>query len=300
MSDPHSHPAIPQSRITKALALTVTALVVIITACTSSAAEADQTATRTRNHPTQLRVMTFNIRHGEASDGTFDLAATAAAIRAQHPDVVALQEVDGTWSDRSNWSDEPKELGRMLNMHASFAPIYDLPPASMGADDQRYGVAILSRHPIIESTNHQITRLSTQVQNAVAVPAPGFGEIAIRVGHREVHIYNTHLDYRADPSVRATQVAETVQYLKYDPAPTILTGDFNANPDAPELQPLLDQQRDIWGDLGEKHPATYPADAPTEAIDYIAVSKQWKTKRVSVPDTQVSDHRPVVADLILS
>ncbi|MGI8882072.1 MAG: endonuclease/exonuclease/phosphatase family protein [Jatrophihabitans sp.] len=249
--------------------------------------------------PAGLRVMTYNIQHGAGSDTVFNLARTAAAIRAQHPDVVALQEVDATWDTRSNYVDEPQALARALHMYAFLAPIYDTPPTSLGAADKRYGVAILSKYPILESQDHQITRLSTQVPNAVPVPAPGFAEIAIRVHGVAVHVYNTHLDYRADPSVRVTQVAETRQYIDNDPAPKILMGDLNANPQSPELAPLLADITDVWSILGQPHPASYPASTPSDAIDFVLVSKGFGVKDASIIDTLASDHRPEVADLTL-
>ena len=51
---------------------------------------------------------------------------------------------------------ETELLGEGLGMHVRFGPIYQLPPA------RRFGLAILSRTPIVEFTNHMIPRLSTQ------------------------------------------------------------------------------------------------------------------------------------------
>ncbi len=42
----------------------------------------------------QLRILTYNIHHGEGTDGRFDLARIAGVINGQRPDLVALQEVD--------------------------------------------------------------------------------------------------------------------------------------------------------------------------------------------------------------
>ena len=40
-----------------------------------------------------LRVMSYNIHHGEGTDGEFDLQRIADVINARRPDLVALQEV---------------------------------------------------------------------------------------------------------------------------------------------------------------------------------------------------------------
>ena len=44
--------------------------------------------------PPSLRLVSYNIHHGEGMDRKLDLARIAAYLRAQAPDVVALQEVD--------------------------------------------------------------------------------------------------------------------------------------------------------------------------------------------------------------
>jgi endonuclease/exonuclease/phosphatase family metal-dependent hydrolase len=55
---------------------------------------------------------------------------------------------------------------------------------------------------------------------------------------------------------------------------------------------------DAW--IGAAGPGlTYPADAPTERIDYVLVSPHFRVRSASVPVTEASDHRPVVVDLEL-
>ena len=44
--------------------------------------------------PGTLRVLTYNIHHGEGTDGKLDLDRIARVIKAAEPDIVALQEVD--------------------------------------------------------------------------------------------------------------------------------------------------------------------------------------------------------------
>ena len=44
--------------------------------------------------PMMLRVLTYNIHHGEGTDGRFDLPRLAGVMKSVQPDLVALQEVD--------------------------------------------------------------------------------------------------------------------------------------------------------------------------------------------------------------
>lgn len=248
--------------------------------------------------PAALRVMTFNMHTGIGEDGRLDLSRTAAVIRDNGADVVGLQEVDQHWAARSEFRDEAAELAALLDMRVFFAPIYELPPLIAGAPPRRYGVAVLSRIPIVYSENHPLTRLSTQDPNPVPAPMPGFAEAVVLSRIGPVHIYVTHLDFRPDPAVRAAQVADTLRILDRDHlgARQVLLGDFNAEPAAPELAPLRDRLHDAWA--GNPDPGlTYPSTTPVKRIDYVTASANLRVRHAEVVPSDASDHRPVLADL---
>jgi endonuclease/exonuclease/phosphatase family metal-dependent hydrolase len=152
--------------------------------------------------------------------------------------------------------------------------------------------------------NHDITRLSTQDPNPVPAPAPGFLEAEVDVRGRRIHVYVTHLDYRADPAVRLAQVEDTVKILAQDRKKDLqlLLGDFNAEHDAPELAKLWRKLDDGWltAAVTTGGPSTYPAVAPVKRIDYVAVGRGFRVARAAVPaagSSVASDHRPIVTDL---
>ena len=242
----------------------------------------------------QLRVMSYNIRSGNG-----DLATTAETIRSFSPDVVALQEVDVHWFARSNFADQATELGQRLHMQVRFAHIYDLPPAREGDPRREFGIALLSRFQILSWSNRVITRLSTQDEKPVPAPMPGFLEANIDVGGTTVRVFNTHLDYRSDPSVRAQQVHDMLGYIGDASGPTVLMGDLNASPGAAELQPLRALLHDAWSDSWGPG-FTYPAEKPEKRIDVVLVSSHFRVRSAKVPATLASDHRPVVVELVLS
>ncbi|MFB9906621.1 serine hydrolase [Allokutzneria oryzae] len=248
-----------------------------------------------------LRVLSFNIHTGIGVDNRLDLTRVAQTIRATKADVVGLQEVDVHWSARSDWADQATELATALGMHVFFAPIYDLDPAEAGKPRRKFGVALLSRFPILSAENHKITRLSTQSSNPVPELMPGFPEIAIDVHGVRTHVYTTHLDYRGDPAVRQMQVADTLKVLGQDRgAPRILVGDFNAGPDAPELGPLWTELGDGWlAARGRSGGLTYPVDPPDRRIDYITASREVRFRSMEVLVSPVSDHLPVLGELVL-
>ncbi len=259
-------------------------------------------ASADRGSAVPLRIATYNIHAGTGSDGVFDLDRQATALRALDADVIGLQEVDVHWGARSGDLDVAGELARRLGMRVSFAPIYSLDPVTAQGPRREYGVAVLSRFPVRAAANHEITRLSTQDEDPVPAPAPGFGEVTLKVRGVPVQVFVTHLDYRADPAVRVAQVADTRRIMARERAARpgarqVLLGDFNAGPSAPELGPLWRELRDAAAGA----PGTYPAADPVKRIDYVAVGRGVRVRGVSVPEEAVaSDHRPVVAELTLA
>jgi endonuclease/exonuclease/phosphatase family metal-dependent hydrolase len=240
-----------------------------------------------------LRVMTYNIAAGHG-----DLERIASAIRAAGADVVALQEVDVHWDARSGFADQASVLGERLGMQARFAPIYDMPGTAEHPERRQFGVALLSRFPVIAFTNHEITRLSTQQNGAAPALMPGFLEARLDVHGTIIRVFNTHTDYRSDPSVRRRQVADMLAIVGDSARPTLLFGDLNAPPSAPELQPLFGRFRDAWRSSAGAG-FTYPAENPAKRIDYVLASEDFLVRSARVVATEASDHRPVVADLAL-
>jgi endonuclease/exonuclease/phosphatase family metal-dependent hydrolase len=252
--------------------------------------------------------MSYNIAGGNG-----ELERIADVIRAAGADIVAVQEVDVHWSERSSWADQAAELGAMLAMNVRFGPIYSLPgergpragtsavtmpSVERDVHPREFGLAILSRHPIVEFRNHVIPRLSTQANEVEPRPMPGFLEAVVRVRGVRIHVFNTHLDYRSDPRVRVAQVAAMLPLLPEQSLPVILMGDLNAPPHAAELAPLFTRFNDA-GRRDQEPGHTYPAAAPERRIDYVLYSDRFGFRAASVMDTRASDHLPVIADLVV-
>lgn len=245
---------------------------------------------------TQIRVMSYNIRAGNG-----DIDEIVRVIREHDPDIVALQEVDAHWSERSDFKDQPRYIGETLDMHYFMGEIYSFEAEDTDSPSRRFGLAILSKLPVTQQINHQLTRLSTQSSEPEIKKLPGFPEIVIEIEGEKLHIYNTHLDYRLDPVMRRTEVKEMITVLESVEAPVILTGDLNAQADAKELRPLFEVLNDGWHQNQTGTPGyTFPADEPDRRIDYILNSRHFQVKKIFVVNTQASDHRPVVADLVLT
>jgi endonuclease/exonuclease/phosphatase family metal-dependent hydrolase len=255
---------------------------------------------RPNSGPVRLRVVSYNIQAGRDTSRLLDLDRTARAIEEQRPDIAVLQELDVHWSPRSDHADQAQWLARRLDMAVYFAPIYTLAPERPGAPERQFGLAIMSRHPILQTHNHSLTRLSTQVPNPTPESSPGFPEVLIDVNGQHVWVYGCHLDYRPAPTVRHKQVAEMRAIMEGREGPRILCGDFNAIPDAPELAPLWGgslQYTDALAVVGQQCEPTYPTDHPSHRFDYVLASPQIDVTGAWISSARASDHLPVVADL---
>lgn len=238
-----------------------------------------------------IRVMSYNIAAGYG-----DLNTIADVIREHDPDIVALQEVDFHWGERSEFEHQLSELAESLDMYPFSGEIYTLQPDRSSMPARRYGLAWLSRYPYIWAENHPIHRLSTQHVDTAPVYFPGFPEAGILFQGRPLHLFNTHLDYRSDPSVRERQIEDMLQIIEARRQPSILLGDLNARPDSRELEPLFERFEDAWTEA-QGPGYTFPSSSPDRRIDYILYDRELDVVSVFVPLTQASDHLPVIADL---
>lgn len=266
---------------TFALAVPLGALLAAVQACLGPGAE-----------PATFTVMTYNVHYGDP-----ELRAIADVICASGADVVGLQEVDVHWGERSAFAHQAREVADACGMEFRYGPIYTLPPLAEGMPPREFGVALLTRLPVLGWENHLLTRLSTQSEAGPEL-LPGFLEVTVEVAGTPVRVFVTHLDFRPDPAVREAQVAGMLAIMGRLDRPTVLLGDLNATPERRELAPLFAALRDAWA-RGEGDGFTFPAHAPARRIDYVLLAGPLEALGARVLETAASDHRPVVAELVL-
>ena len=260
--------------------------------------------------PVHLRVMTYNIRIGKGG-GTWnddpakvDLDPIAKMIAKHNPDIVGLQEVD-RFRKRTSLMNQPLELSRKLQMNVEFQPAYTVTAAS--GTNEGYGIAVASKFPLSSSQHLALFKPDYSKSNPT-YPNYYSEQRALlhseaRINGRTVHVFVTHLGLTADQ--REKQIGQIAEFISQFSGPKILVGDFNVEPEEPSLQLLSAQLRDALTLAGvpREHRRSYPAGtAPTEAIDYIFVSPEFRVLKAVVirDETLASDHNPVIADLELA
>ncbi len=227
-----------------------------------------------------LELMSYNIRHGVGMDGVLDLERIAQVIKRERPDLVALQEIDQNCT-RSGNRDIAQELGQACGMQAYFTKFMDF----QGGE---YGLAILSRLPIVEVTSHRLPdgaepRQALEVQFQIEGLAEPISFVCI------------HNDW-TDDNIRQKQVNALLAAIDQQSRPFILAGDFNAVPGDLSTDIFL---CDGWNNLGDFKEHTFPSDKPIKTIDYFMVkgfvNHSGRTRVMN--EAMASDHRPIRATL---
>jgi endonuclease/exonuclease/phosphatase family metal-dependent hydrolase len=170
---------------------------------------------------TRLRLVTWNVW---ARFGPWERreAAIRSTLERHDPDIVALVEA---------WSEQGKRLGAQHHVFAG--------------DDWRSGLAVLSRWPI---ERHELQLLSGPEDGTGAVL---FTEIGGPRG--SIQLFVVALTWRLEQSaVRQEQVREVsafVASVQRRRCPTIICGDFNADPDSDEIRMLTGKAAPAAPDL---------------------------------------------------
>lgn len=238
--------------------------------------------------PIALRVMTYNIHHGRGMDDRVDLERIAKLIREQNVDLVALQEVDkGT--QRTGGIDIAGRLAGLTGMHFVFEKNIDF----QGGE---YGNAILSKLPILNSTNRHYQMLRPGEQR-------GLLSAKVEIGGRTITFAATHLDYRPDPAERIYNLGEIEEFVAASGNnPILIAGDFNDTPGGTVHLRMKETFSDAWEGAGTGNGFTYSSEAPVKRIDYVYLFPKtaWRVKSADVLSSDASDHLPMVIEATLS
>ena len=290
--------------------------------------------------PARLRVVTWNIRAAIGPGEPFPpawwrhvrddrLERIAAILRDLDPDVATLQEVTVMTPD-GRLVDQPAELARLTGRHVRYAAVHTFrlvePETGRSIGMASWGNAVLSREPLEDGfavglprpADDEPIEVAGAIDPATGGPQPLIGARygAEEPGHRErrcvvggrlaslgITVATTHLTYigRAQRASQASAVAHEVGERSAG-GPAIVSGDFNAAVDAPELASLGgDGFVDAFAAVGIP-----PGDGRRQScgpwsIDHIRVrGLRVEACRVVTEAGNASDHWPLVADLAVA
>lgn len=228
---------------------------------------------------TGIKVMSYNLHNGFDTRGYLGLEKLASNIEALSPDIVALQEISRGWLisgrvDMLGW------LSQRLGMHYVYG-------ATAGP---LWGNAILSRYEITEWESVTLPSEGLAIER-------GFISAEIKISDgKYLNIIATHFHHVENGSDVRQQQAGVLLDQWDNAGATVIMGDLNANPDAPEIQMFKTAGLIDVLSIIEPPPAyTFHADEPYERIDYIWMSPEMEAQDIQVYPSTASDHLAIMA-----
>lgn len=216
-----------------------------------------------------IRVLSYNVRHGQGVASYLSNTRLATVIRTVSPDVAGLQEV---WRIGAIF-DQPARLSALTDMAGVFHCVH------------RNFAGEIGNLLLACGTVHDTTEID------IGGRREGRGCLVadVETGGARFYFAVTHLSLHAQ--TRRSQMEILAEQLP-DDRPLVLVGDFNCL--YGELGPL--QQRLTFT---EETPHTFPSVYPFRALDHVGYSEHWELENLVALPSLASDHRPLVAELRL-
>ena len=243
----------------------------------------------------RVRVLVYNIHAGKDAAGVDNLSGVAELVRRTDADLVLLQEVDrGT--RRSGRTDQPAVLAERTGFHVAFGSALDY-------DEGKYGVAVLSRWPILADTLIHLPVTPLQTRAGGSHEPRGALRVVIASPMGRLAVLNTHLDATGDDRWRrqeADSIVSLTSRIRRTERVVLVGGDFNSTPESAVQQSVrAGGLRDGWAECAVGDGDTYPAHAPVKRIDYLYLTGDARCTSARVIESTVSDHRPLLVDLTI-
>jgi endonuclease/exonuclease/phosphatase family metal-dependent hydrolase len=162
---------------------------------------------------------------------------------------------------------------------------------AMDFDGGSYGVAILSRLPVLEARGARMPGAGDREPRAEIT-----AEVEMRPG-ASLQFTSTHLDNGRDIVSRLAQVRFLNARLAGNAdQPAILAGDLNSQSNSAVVQVL----RQEWNEMFSAPEPLGPEGLPRRRVDHVLgrPAASWRTLDSTVVDDRIaSDHRPVIVTL---
>lgn len=238
-----------------------------------------------------ISIMSYNIHVGKGMDGNVSLQRINDDIQKTGADLIGLQELD-RFTIR-NPMDQVAELVKLSGFYTVFSKNLDY----QGGE---YGIGIMSRYPILDKrVLHYKEIEGRETRGALAVKVhPDSLNMS-----KPIWFITTHLGTDATGEEQKNQVLELLDWIKDlgKDGYLIVSGDMNQTPMNPAMELFAPDFVDIWSEAGEGPGFTFNALEPSRRIDYLFIRKKDFVccNKAFVLDTKASDHRPVIAHVVL-
>lgn len=272
----------------------------------------------TRADGATVRIACYNIAHGRGlADSNWEggseevrqarLDNIAALLREIDADILVLNEVDfdASWSDSV---DQAAYLAKQVG-YPYVASLRNL-DFQVGLRRWCFGNAVLSRYPITHAEEIDLPSYATWETALAGKKRALFCEVEI--DGQGLDLIAAHLSHRSE-GLRVKSSQRLLDFVEGLGRPVVIAGDLNSTPTG-----FADSQTSSAGmnaidvfdasgqyvrrpadDTGDPSLYTFRSDRPSRVIDWILVPAGYGLQSYEVVDSLLSDHRPIVADILL-
>ncbi|WP_461448862.1 endonuclease/exonuclease/phosphatase family protein [Mucilaginibacter sp.] len=266
--------------------------------------------------PNAIRIMTYNVHsfklYGSAND-TDTRNSMLDIVKQQNPDVVGFQEF---YSSRRYSYRMVSAIRKVLKTEN----YYFIGFQNNTIDS--IGIAIFSKYPIIGRGLIMLSDDYTSENQCLYIDVKKDDRVFRMYS---VHLESTHFeseDYTYLKGIsrgktdmhgtkrlaaklkiafvkRAAQVLKVKQSADACPYPYIISGDFNDTPSSFAVNEMSKGLKNAFCEKGSGFGRTYNGDFPNFQIDYILASPGLDVLTYDIIEKRLSDHYPVVSDVVL-
>lgn len=270
-------------------------------------------------HAMVFSMMTYNVHNFKRYGAKNDVSTKHEILQLisdNQPDVIGFQEF---YTRRNGQYDMKDSILKI--MQASY---YYFEPAFTNFDEG-IGAAIFSKFPIVGHGKIKLTDI--QSENTCLY-------VDIKKGNKQFRVYSMHLqsirfdpeDYKFLKSItksnaektdkssvrrlggklknafikRSDQVLKIKEHAAQCPYPYIISGDFNDTPSSYAVNQMAKGLKNAFRVSGSGFGRTYNGDFPNYQIDYIMASQQFEIYNYRIIEKKLSDHYPVMSDMVLN
>jgi endonuclease/exonuclease/phosphatase family metal-dependent hydrolase len=229
-----------------------------------------------------MRIATYNIHKARGMDGRISVKRIADVLAGIDADIVALQEV---FSIGDSHSGQVEMLASELELNLAFG-------CTRHHHGRPYGNAILTRWPILDSRDMDISRANRERRGCIRAD--------VKTPRGTLHVFNIHMG--TSYFERRHQVRRLLSSKQIHDAltgPRVLVGDFNEWIKGLTTKMLSDKFESLNLELHVSRRRSYPGLLPLLHLDHMYFERPLHVEKVELIRTRLatiaSDHLPLVA-----
>jgi endonuclease/exonuclease/phosphatase family metal-dependent hydrolase len=229
-----------------------------------------------------MRIVTYNIHKARGIDGRTSVKRIAKVLGDLNADIIALQEV---FAVCDSFEGQVETLASELDLQPAFG-------CTRHHRGRPYGNAILSRWPIVESQDVDISWNRREKRGCIRAD--------LKTPRGTLHVFNIHMG--TSFFERRHQVRNLLSSKKLDEnlsGPRVLVGDFNEWIKGLTTRMLSEKFESLNLELHIRKRRSYPGLLPLLHLDHIYFERPLHIEKAELIRTRLSkiasDHLPLVA-----